>query len=675
MIRCEIGEIREEMMDLERIRGLIREGKITDAVEALEEWLNRRRERNVGVRRWLDELIIHNSSIQALDDDTRKGVITKEERAVEARIIASSVLNLISKIEAEDDDKAKTRLSTSTLKTSMTMSSRRILVLAANPVETDRLQIDEEVRIIRQRLQEASSGRDYRVESEWAVRATDISKFLLEYEPAIVHFSGHGSPTGDIIVQDEAGHSTILSISTLADLFGILSGATECVVLNACYSFERARQLANHVACVVGMEKAIGDPSALRCSAGFYRGLAFGRSYEDAFRLGCNEIDLATLPDYSVPQFTTRESVRVLDAGRGASPEGIPLRAPTRSWVTVGHHEEEADRPDTPRIYPVWFATDRQPLDVTALEKGFSTDRALDDRAVYYGVCHVAIPKSHRFGSVGSGWWRRFRTADDDRLKLVEILSWEREKFWGSVQQAMAERERLERVALVFIHGFRITFEEAAIRTAQIGFDLKVPGITAFFSWPSKGRLSLLDYTADEATIEASAVKITHFLTGFAEQSGAERIHVIAHSMGNRGLLRAMDQIMINVGKASEKKFHHIVFAAPDVDSAVFRQLAKNYRAIGEHATMYVSSRDRAIASSGIVHRAARAGFVPPVTLVEHIDTIEVSNIDLTLLGHGYYGAAEGVLYDMRELLFYDTPPKSRTRVSDSGQGYWIIAK
>ena len=90
---------------------------------------------------------------------------------------------------------------------------------------------------------------------------------------------------------------------------------------------------------------------------------------------------------------------------------------------------------------------------------------------------------------------------------------------------------------------------------------------------------------------------------------------------------------------------------------------------------MYVSSRDRAVASSGIIHDAPRAGFIPPVTVIEGIDTVEVSNADLTLLGHGYYGAAEGVLYDMRELLTYDAPPESRTRLSYTDRGYWQIDK
>jgi pimeloyl-ACP methyl ester carboxylesterase len=95
--------------------------------------------------------------------------------------------------------------------------------------------------------------------------------------------------------------------------------------------------------------------------------------------------------------------------------------------------------------------------------------------------------------------------------------------------------------ALCFLHGFNVTFADAAIRAAQIGYDLKVPGATAFFSWPSRG--SVAAYPVDEASIEASERAITDFLVDFTAHCGAEKVHVIAHSMGNRGLLRALQRI------------------------------------------------------------------------------------------------------------------------------------
>jgi hypothetical protein len=211
--------------------------------------------------------------------------------------------------------------------------SRRILMLAANPIETSKLRIEEEVRLIKERLNEAEPGRAYEVETEWAVRATDLSKFLMQHQPEIVHFSGHGSPDGDIVLEDEFGRAAPLALNRLANLFEILSGSTQCVVLNACYSLEKARTLANYVGCIIGMEKEIGDPSALRFAAGFYRGLAFGKDYHDAFRLGCNEIDLAALPDAAVPHFTTREEDRVAQAEPETGQVTAQLATPVRSWV------------------------------------------------------------------------------------------------------------------------------------------------------------------------------------------------------------------------------------------------------------------------------------------------------------------------------------------------------
>jgi esterase/lipase superfamily enzyme len=145
--------------------------------------------------------------------------------------------------------------------------------------------------------------------------------------------------------------------------------------------------------------------------------------------------------------------------------------------------------------------------------------------------------------------------------------------------------------------------------------------------------------------------------------------------MGNRGVLHSLNWIITGASQSSRKPFHHLIFAAPDVDANVFTSLAGGWDKAANFATLYVSSRDRAIGSSGIIHKSPRAGVVPPVTIVDGMDTIEVSNVDLTLLGHGYYGAAEGVLYDMRELMIYDTPCKSRARLSNTGYGYWQVGR
>lgn len=109
-------------------------------------------------------------------------------------------------------------------------------------------------------------------------------------------------------------------------------------------------------------------------------------------------------------------------------------------------------------------------------------------------------------------------------------------------------------------NGIFLASDEAALRAAQIGFDLSVKGAMAFFGLPSQGSTS--GYPADEATIEASEGVIADFMTDFAERSGAAAVHVIAHSMGNRGVLRAVNRIAAKAQRRAGKPFGQVILAA-----------------------------------------------------------------------------------------------------------------
>lgn len=549
------------------------------------------------------------------------------------------------------------------------VKQRCILIIAANPIDTDRLRLDREVKLIKERLDEAEAGRSYRVEVEWAVSATELAKHLLKFQPAIVHFSGHGSPTGEIVLESASGKAEVVPGRALVSLFDTLKG-TEAIVLNACYSQEQAEALTQVVPQVIGMEHAIGDDSALRFAGGFYRGLAFGKDYATAFRLGCVEIDITALPDALVPHFTTRSEDRIAERTAGpAVLESVTLHSPMRTWRSL----KDAAAPP-PRLCTLWYGTNRSLIDPTNPAKGYSGER--DEHVMHYGQCKVAVPKSHKVGSLGSSWWKRLVKWEDDRLKLVEVSTLDVNDYWQSVRTALAEWDPGERRALVFIHGFNVDFEEAALRTAQIATDLKVPGIAAFYSWPSKGA-GVLSYEADAASVEASESHITEFLSRFATDSGAERIDILAHSMGNRALLRSLQRIMQHAAITGKVPFGQVMLAAPDIDATLFRDLAKVYPQLGQHTTLYVSSKDKALAASAIVHDHPRAGYTPPVTVVTGIDTVEVSNVDLSFLGHGYYAAARDVLHDMHDLIMHGSPPKSRMGLlsakTPDGQPYWQI--
>jgi hypothetical protein len=184
-----------------------------------------------------------------------------------------------------------------------------ILFWAANPVDTEPLQLGDEVRTIEHRLRTSDLRDRFVLEQQWAVRPGDLSEGLLRFAPQIVHFSGHGNPTGDLVLRADDGSSLPVSIEALADLFGIAGESVRCVVFNACYSQAQAEAVAEHVDCVVGTSRAIEDAAAVRFAAGFYRALGYGRSVGTAFDLGRNEIDLASVDGEDIPQLITRSGI------------------------------------------------------------------------------------------------------------------------------------------------------------------------------------------------------------------------------------------------------------------------------------------------------------------------------------------------------------------------------
>ena len=179
--------------------------------------------------------------------------------------------------------------------------TRTILVLAANPQNTPPLRLDQEVREIDQRLRMAQKRDEFILKQCWAVRPADVHQAMLDSQPNIVHFCGHGTGVEGIALEDRAGDARLVRAEALAKLFELFADKLECVVLNACYSETQADAIAKHIPYVVGMRKSIEDQSAIAFAVGFYAALGAGRSIEFAFDLARNAIQLADLREGLTP--------------------------------------------------------------------------------------------------------------------------------------------------------------------------------------------------------------------------------------------------------------------------------------------------------------------------------------------------------------------------------------
>ena len=122
---------------------------------------------------------------------------------------------------------------------------KKILILSANPKGTNPLRLGAEIREIKEGLKRAKSSHLFVIESAEAVRYRDIRRVILDYEPQILHFSGHGAGEAGLVFEDETGHEKLVDAEALADLFELFSDKLECVVLNACYSEVQALVMLN----------------------------------------------------------------------------------------------------------------------------------------------------------------------------------------------------------------------------------------------------------------------------------------------------------------------------------------------------------------------------------------------------------------------------------------------
>jgi tetratricopeptide (TPR) repeat protein len=199
-----------------------------------------------------------------------------------------------------------------------------ILFLGANPSDTTRLGLDREVRSITERLRSAGGGDRFQLVQEWAVRVDDLEGHLLRHRPDVVHLSGHGSASGQIVLADGNDHAVAVPRDAVSRLFKTVREGhpnLRCVVLNECFSAEQAGGIAESIDVVVGMARAVNDDSAIAFSGAFYQALAFGESVETAFALGREQVGLKALPGVDVPQLVHRDGVKADAVRFDAAPE------------------------------------------------------------------------------------------------------------------------------------------------------------------------------------------------------------------------------------------------------------------------------------------------------------------------------------------------------------------
>jgi len=196
----------------------------------------------------------------------------------------------------------------------------KILFFTADPVDTSRIRVDQEVREVDEMINSSRLRDRFCLIHQPAARPKDLQRALLRHNPHIVHFSGHSSAAEGLAFEDSQGKRKPISPELLAELFDILPDNIRIVVLNACYSNVHASAISKIIDFTVAMQDKIGDQSAILFSSAFYLGLAEGRSVEAAYRLGVHAIKMEGFGDAQVPAFLVKPGADASKAFLSATP-------------------------------------------------------------------------------------------------------------------------------------------------------------------------------------------------------------------------------------------------------------------------------------------------------------------------------------------------------------------
>ena len=260
-------------------------------------------------------------------------------------------------------------------------------------------------------------------------------------------------------------------------------------------------------------------------------------------------------------------------------------------------------------------------------EDGRFTARRLE--SVDFTRFEVSVPPDREMGEIAEHWGepdptRDFMVRSADRYSDAGA-------FRGGLAQALAALSPNEREVAVYIHGFNNTFADGLYRSAQIGHDFSLPGLTAHFSWPSAARPVGYAYDRDSALFARDALE--QFLRQIA-LAGANRIILVAHSLGTALTMETLRQLRIGGDTLVIPRLRGVILMSPDIDIEVFRAQAHRIEPLPQPFVIFSSRRDRLLLiSAGITGQRDRLGSLDSIDEIADLDitVIDVSNIEDSL--------------------------------------------
>jgi esterase/lipase superfamily enzyme len=279
------------------------------------------------------------------------------------------------------------------------------------------------------------------------------------------------------------------------------------------------------------------------------------------------------------------------------------------------------------------------------------------------------------------------------------------------LQSEIARRLALSprKEVVLFVHGYRNTFSDAALTMGEMCHYLGREFVCASFTWPAGGQRGILmGYDVDYESGVFATEHLRKTVRMIADTPGVTRIHFIAHSRGTDVLATALSELSVESYMQQTTlprrfKVGNVVLAAPDIDADVapikiFKILsdpdlpwgpAPSPRVVvpptpGFHLTVYVSPDDKALAaSSWLMGSLARLGRVEASMLTPEqieqadrlgfFDVIQVRSSN-DFIGHAYFHTNPRASADLIAMLRYDLKPNDPGRpLEEVKKPFWRV--
>jgi esterase/lipase superfamily enzyme len=299
-----------------------------------------------------------------------------------------------------------------------------------------------------------------------------------------------------------------------------------------------------------------------------------------------------------------------------------------------------------------------------------------DTRRLAYGATTISIPSLHKPGELElPSLWRLEWSSNSERyFQVKSVTPLDSVEAQSQIREALAHAK--SKSLLLFVHGYNVSFLEASYRAAQLAYDLRFPGLTMFYSWPSAATTA--GYLHDEESARLAVSIFNELLDDIASLKNCDELYIIAHSMGNRVVGDALAE-RVKTGK-DVGKIRELMLAAPDINVEIFKSDIAPFLAkvAAARKTIYASSQDLALRASNVVHGFSRVGDTKDGVIVyPTFDTIDASAVAplLRSFGHSYVLDSSVVLNDVEDVFVWHRPASDRIlrALGTAPNGYWAI--